>query len=572
MKRRVKKLIKKKPATLSARKLFFRKKKRNPPPRKTLARQKKLKKIVKPKKSIREKKRKNVIHRRKKVVLKKIKPLKKRKVTAPVKRVSSKKSSRGKKIIKREPGAARKLQPLLNAFLPAESFFKAKIKVIGIGGGGGSIVSEIGRSLHKATFIIADTDIRAFKKKSGIKYFLFGQNLTHGLGTGVNPELGRMAAEQEKDKISHFFDDQDIVIFIASLGGGLGSGATQVFAEAAKDFHGITLGIFTLPFKFEGKNKYKIALKSLKELRKSLNVSITIPNERIFKVIEANTAITDAFSMVNENLIESLESLIDLIYSPGIINIDFADLKAILSGKGNVAFLNTAEATGKNRAEDVAQKILHNSLYQTSNFTADKILFNISGASNLSMFEVDRISRMISEKNPKAKIIFGISKNTKYKNKIKTTLLMTGLGHEIAPPGQELKIISPEVKEQKSEKSILPKKVIKKSKPKRAHALPVPPSTKKPARGKRPDVSSQEPVPFMDPFPVFETADSASNQPAEISLKKLHIVETTAKPKKAIRRTALDIKKAEEQEENKQSVQEKEWEIPAFLRKVKFKP
>ena len=185
---------------------------------------------------------------------------------------------------------------------PAESLFKAKIKVIGIGGGGGSIVSEIGRSLEKATFVIADTDIRALKKKSGIKYFWFGEELTHGLGTGVNVDLAKQAAESAKEKISAIFKDQDIIIFIASLGGGLGSGATQIFAEAAREFGGITFGIFTMPFKFEGKNKQRIAQNALKSLRRSLNVSLVIPNEKIFKIIDANTPITNAFSTVNKSL------------------------------------------------------------------------------------------------------------------------------------------------------------------------------------------------------------------------------------------------------------------------------
>ena len=167
----------------------------------------------------------------------------------------------------------------------SSELFKPKIKVIGIGGGGGSIVSEIGRSLNKATFVIADTDVRSFKKKQGIKHLIFGQELTHGLGTGLNTELARQAAAKERGRISELFREQDIVIFVACLGGGLGSGATQVFLEEAKAFSGITLGIFTLPFKFEGKSKQKIAAKALKELRRFLNVSITIPNERIFKVI-----------------------------------------------------------------------------------------------------------------------------------------------------------------------------------------------------------------------------------------------------------------------------------------------
>src|SRR3989344_4281960 len=195
------------------------------------------------------------------------KPVKKKKVLKrSVKRIAKKKSSAKtkarkkvakikkktpkprrtlaiKKIIKKKqpPRAFKASRPKED--FPAESFFKAKIKVIGIGGGGGSIVSEIGRSLNKATFVIADTDMLAFKKRSGIKYFLFGQELTHGLGTGLDTEIARNAAEQEREKIVKLFQDQDIVIFIACLGGGLGSGATQVFAEVAKDFGGISFGI-----------------------------------------------------------------------------------------------------------------------------------------------------------------------------------------------------------------------------------------------------------------------------------------------------------------------------------------
>ncbi len=489
-----------------------------------------------------------VIKRKIKLNKTKIKSAKKVKLVKPVKKLIKKKSSvklikvNKNKIKKAKKSRASKSK---NIF-PAESFFKAKIKVIGIGGGGGSIVSEIGRSLNKATFVIADTDMRAFKKKPGIKNFLFGQDLTHGLGTGVNPDLGRMAAEQEKERISHFFDDQDIVIFIASLGGGLGSGATQVFADAAKDFNGITFGIFTLPFKFEGKNKYKIAVKSLRELRKSLNVSITIPNERIFKIIDSNTAITDAFSIVNKNLIESLESIIDLIYNPGIINIDFADLRAILNGKGNLAFLNTAEASGKDRAEDIAQKILHNPLYQNNNFIAEKILFNISGGNNLGMFEVDKISRKISELNPNAKIIFGISKNSKYKNKIKTTLLTTG------PSAEKRVVIEKPVIQKEVPKKKVFLKIVKNQKPKI-----------KKSRAKK-EITIKK-MPLSNTMPVFDNV-SFENNLAEFGTKKLEITEALTRPKKAIRRSALEIKKAEEIEENKQSMQEKEWEIPAFLR------
>ena len=460
------------------------------------------------------------------------------------------------------------------AEFPAESLFKTRIKVIGVGGGGGSIVSEIGRSLEKATFVIADTDVRALKKKTGIKYFCFGQNLTHGLGTGVNTRLAKQAAEQDKDKISNFFKDQDIIIFIASLGGGLGSGATKVFVDAAKDFGGITLGIFTLPFRFEGKNKTKIALKALKDLRNSLNVSITIPNEKIFKIIDSNTPITQAFSIVNKNLIESLESLIDLIYNPGLINIDFADLRAILTGRGNSAFLNTVESSGKNRAEDIAKRILFNPLYQSNNFITENILFNVSGGQNLSMREVEKISNDISRLNPNAKIIFGISKDSKLKNKIKATVLMTG-PRKKSEPAKDTEIKPAEIK------AIIKKPVPAVEKPaKKKKTIAV----KNKNNGKKPKVSDKkkntenkkqesekpENERSVSSIPIFNR--DTETEPVAVGDKKLSAIsDLTDSGKKAIRRNAMDIKKALEAEEQKKQLQEKEWEIPAFLRKVKYR-
>jgi cell division protein FtsZ len=419
----------------------------------------------------------------------------------------------------------------------AENLFKAKIKVIGIGGGGGSIVSEIGKSLEKATFVVADTDARSLKKKTDIKYFLFGQEKTHGLGTGGNPEIARETAEDSKEKIEKLFFDQDIVILISSLGGGLGSGATEIFAKLAMASGAITLGIFTLPFKFEGKSKSRIALKHLRELRSLLNVSITIPNEKIFKIIDVNTPITQAFSVVNKNLIESLESLIDLIYNPGLINIDFADLRTILKGKGSLAFLNTAEESGKDRAEKICQKILINPLYQNNNFTAEKILFNVSGPADLKMHEVEKISRTISELNPKARVIFGISRG-KSKSKIKTTILMTGPGSKF----QKITEVLP------AETKTALKEEPKKTKPEKILKI-------KKEEFKKPEKLRDIPAENLIPAPILSQSIKIEEKPV----------------KKIIRRNALEIKKAEELQESKKIAQEEEWEIPAFLRRVKFK-
>ena len=505
--------------------------------KKKIKRAKTLKKIL-----IRTKKKKRKIKRFSKSlkqVKKRIKPFIKfkRRIVKKKRIVAKKKRAVKKKVVK-------KPRKISQSVFPADTLFRAKIKVVGIGGGGGSIVSEIGRSLDKATFIIADTDIRALKKKSGIKYFWFGKEFTHGLGTGVNPEMAKEAAESEKEKITDLFKGQDIVILIASLGGGLGSGATKIFAKAAKSFGGITLGIFTLPFKFEGKNKSKIAQKALKELKSSLNVSITIPNERIFKVIDTDTSITEAFSTINKNLIESLESLIDLIYNPGLINIDFADLRSILNGNGNFAFLNTAQASGKDRAQEIVGKILINPLHQNNNFTAENILFNISGGTNLNMLEVEKISKAIAELNPKAKIIFGISKNVELKNKIRTTILMTG-------PEKVTKLIK---------KSIKKTKVAKK----------VHPPSHKATDGRRKTkniLSNNNFVPIFNKNQV--TAETSGKfsivEPVDIQTKNPSI----AKRGTIIRRNALEIKKAEAAEQDKRLLQEEEWEVPAFLRRIK---
>jgi len=469
-------------------------------------------------------------------------------------RITRKRISKTKKIISHK----RKKQVVKQEAtgFPAHSLFKAKIKVVGVGGGGGSIVSEIGRSLKKATFVIADTDVRALKRKSGIKYFCFGQELTHGLGTGVNIDLAKQSAESARDKISGYFKGQDIIIFIASLGGGLGSGATQVFAEAAREFGGITFGIFTMPFKFEGKNKQRIAKNALKSLRNSLNVSLVIPNEKIFKIIDANTPIVNAFSTVNKSLIESLESLIDLIYNPGIINIDFADLRTILRGRGNSAFLNTVEESGKNRVEKICEKVLVNPLLQGNNFRAEKILFNIEGAENLSMFEVEKISSHIANLNPKAKIIFGISKNSKLGNRIKTTILMTGGQIKDDAPFKKIEPARAVVvkKAKKIEKNGIKKGAIK---PKITKAQKVK-SKKSNPQGKK----ERGQVTFI---PVFE-APTPSGIPV-LDQKRIDIAPvSTVSSKKTIRRSGLEIKKAEELQEKKKIAQEKEWEIPAFLR------
>ncbi len=417
---------------------------------------------------------------------------------------------------------------------------QTKIRVIGIGGGGVSVVSEIGSSLSKGSFIVADTDQKFLKKKNkkGIRAFNFGKKSTGGLGTGMDPELAKEAAEEEKERISKIFKDQDIVILISSLGGGAGSGAAPVFANLAQKEGAITLGIFTLPFSFEGKRKRNIAKKALKSLKGSLNALIVVPNQRIFKIIDEDTPIVKAFSGVNKNLIENLESLIEIISKPGIINIDFADIRTILKKKNKLVFLNTVESSGKDRAEEIVKKIFQNPLSKYD-LKAEKILFNIQGGSDLKMTEVEKISQTIAEANPRSKIIFGISKKRGYKNKIRTTLLIVGEKKK-------------KRRKKKKKKTTFSKKT-KKKKTKRKTKKKNKSSKKRKTKKKRSEKIKKK----------------TKKKRTSLKKKKKNTKKTKKKTTKKKRRTALEIKKEQEEREKEKIAQEKQWEIPAFLRKLK---
>jgi len=246
-----------------------------------------------------------------------------------------------------------------------ERIKKTKIRVIGIGGGGGNIVSEIASRVKKASFAVANTDIKALKEASrkAIR-FQFGENLTQGLGTGMNVGLGEIAAQNEKERIKKLLAGYDLIIIIASLGGGVGSGAAPVFAKISKSFGNLTYGIFTLPFKFEGEKKMEIAGNALEKIRPYLNTFSVIPNERIFQIIDKATPLKVALSAINKTLSESLEGLIETIYEPGLINIDFADLKTILTGYGRLCYLNTVVVPrGENNSQEVIEKMLNSDLY-----------------------------------------------------------------------------------------------------------------------------------------------------------------------------------------------------------------
>ena len=281
-----------------------------------------------------------------------------------------------------------------------ELVHRTRMRIIGIGGGGSSIVSEIALQISRVDFVVANTDVQALKETvRQTRKFHFGQNVTQGLGCGMDQKLGQKAAKEEKTKIEKLFRGIDLAVIVSSLGGGTGSGAAPEFAKIAREMGVLSVGIFTLPFKFEGSKRTQIARSALERLTPNLNVVSIIPNENIFKIIDKNTPLKEAFSSINKRLAENFKGLIEMIYLPGLINIDFADLKAILDGKGKLAYLNTAVAQGPNRAEEAVKELLKSPLNEYSIRGAEKMIFNITAPKVLGMQEVEHISRNISDSN-----------------------------------------------------------------------------------------------------------------------------------------------------------------------------
>ena len=402
-----------------------------------------------------------------------------------------------------------------------ETVHKTKIRVIGIGGGGGCIVAGGGPHIAKVDFMAANTDIQALKtigKKS--KIFQFGQSLTRGLGCGMDPKVGKSAAHEAEQKIANLFKNVDLAILVSCLGGGTGSGATPEFARIAKDLGVMTFGIFTMPFKFEGAKRAQIAKASMEKLKTNLNVFSIIPNENIFQIINKDTPIIEAFSAVNNRLSENLRGLVEMIYFPGLVNIDFADLRTILDGKGKLAYLNSAISQGQSRAEEAIKELLGSPLNEYNIEGAEKILFNITASKDLGMSEVELISRNISDFNRRAKIIFGVSQDNNYGDNLRVTLLAVGCGqgHDEC------------AKEPEPEPKPKPKKLKPKSPPKAG-----PPKAKKPKKNKKKEPVRQAPI------------------LSDINLPS--------------RKNGLDLKKEAEKTEQELFEEEKKWEIPAFLRR-----
>jgi len=310
----------------------------------------------------------------------------------------------------------------------SEELSPAKIKVIGVGGGGCNAVNRMIRAkVEGVEFITANTDLQALKLSQAPVKLQLGAKLTKGLGAGANPEVGRKAALEDTDKIIEALEGSDMIFITSGLGGGTGSGAAPVVASLASELGALTVAVVTKPFAFEGKRRMLQAEQALQDLIGAVDTVIVIPNERLMETVERGTSFFDAFRIADDILRQAVQGISDIITVPGIINRDFADVKAIMSGQG-YSVMGTAVATGSNRAVDAANRAIASPLLEDNSIQgAQGILINICGSPSLSLHEVHEASSIIQKAaHENANIIFGAVQDEAMKDAVKITVIAAG--------------------------------------------------------------------------------------------------------------------------------------------------
>jgi cell division protein FtsZ len=303
----------------------------------------------------------------------------------------------------------------------------ALIRVIGVGGGGSNAVNRMIRAeMMGVEFIALNTDAQALLQADAPHKIRIGDKITRGLGAGGDSTIGQRAAEEDSEKISAALVDSDMVFITAGLGGGTGSGAAPVVAQIAKETGALTIGVVTKPFTFEGAKRKLVAEKAAEELKSQVDTLITIPNDRLKDVVQKNTSILDAFRVVDDVLRQGVQGISDIITMPGLINLDFADVRAIMRDAGS-ALMGIGRASGENRAVEAARQAIASPLLEVDIAGAQGILFNITGSSSLSLYEVTEAAEEIrAAADPEANIIFGTSFNERLGDEVMITVIATG--------------------------------------------------------------------------------------------------------------------------------------------------
>lgn len=307
----------------------------------------------------------------------------------------------------------------------------AKIKVVGVGGSGGSTVNAmVASKIRGVEFIAVNTDAQALHHSRAPLRVHIGKTVTRGLGAGMDPEMGRKSAEENQNELRELLKDTDMVFITCGLGGGTGSGAAPIVASIAKELGALTIAVVTKPFAFEGKQRCMIAEKAHDELSSKVDTIITIPNDRILQVIEKKTTLVEAFDVVDDVLRQGVQGISELVTVHGVTNVDFADVKAIMKDAGS-ALMGIGYGTGDNRAIDAAKAAISSPLLEVAIDGAKGILFTITGGKDLGMYELNEAATIITEKaDPNAKIIYGTVIDENMKDEVRVTVIAAGFGKQ----------------------------------------------------------------------------------------------------------------------------------------------
>jgi cell division protein FtsZ len=310
----------------------------------------------------------------------------------------------------------------------------ARIKVIGVGGGGSNAVNRmIEAGIEGIEFLVANTDLQALKRSCAPIKIQLGGRLTKGLGAGANPNIGRDAALEDTEKIIEVLEGADMVFVTTGLGGGTGTGAAPIIASLATELNALTVAVVTKPFQFEGKRRMMQAEQGLRELRECVDTVITIPNERLLHTVDRSASLADSFKVADDVLRQAVQGISDLITVPGLINLDFADVKAIMAGMG-LALMGAGRASGERRAMEATQQAISSPLLEEATIEGAKgVLINITGGTDLTLYEVNEASSIIREAaDEDANIIFGAVIDENLRDEMKITVIATGFDKEVA--------------------------------------------------------------------------------------------------------------------------------------------
>ncbi len=314
----------------------------------------------------------------------------------------------------------------------------ANIKVVGVGGAGNNGVNRmVDSGLKGVEFIAVNTDKQALGMSKANKKIQIGEKLTRGLGAGANPEIGKCSAEESKSEIAEALKGADMVFVTSGMGGGTGTGAAPIVAEVSKEMGILTVAVVSKPFPFEGKRRMMQAESGIEELRQSVDTLIIIPNEKLLQVVEKQTSVTDAFTMSDDVLRQGVQGISDLITIPGLVNLDFADVKTIMMDAG-IAHMGIGRATGEHRAQEAARQAIHSPLLETSIEGASGVLINVTGGKDLGLLEINEAAELVQKSvDPEANIIFGAVIDENLTNEIVITVMATGF---TKTPFQDLKL------------------------------------------------------------------------------------------------------------------------------------